>query len=224
MNRGKCQWWVANLLGKQLPPSAILRSSTCTYCEINSAFNFYQTRKGSLQSVCCDCRNLCKGVQRSKVLNWRNIWLPVKNNIHSLVDEHNTPELIVWRGGGGRGVGEWVVVAAVNARCWFSVLSNPCRKIEMRKHLLLYLPWEASSFLILACVACSHVNHISKYFYISMMSPLCWCFKGDFAGMCILLLWLMLWTSQLVEIPQKRGLLLKWYPTQNMEHLLLKVW
>lgn len=60
MNKGKCQWCVAYLLGKQLPPSAILVGSTCTCCEINYAFNFYQTRKWAPLSVCFECRTFAE--------------------------------------------------------------------------------------------------------------------------------------------------------------------
>lgn len=50
INRGKCQWCVADLLGQQLPSSAILCCSTRTHCEINCAFNFYQQKK--MMPVC----------------------------------------------------------------------------------------------------------------------------------------------------------------------------
>lgn len=60
--------------------------------------------------------------------------------------------------------------AAVNAQC-FSVLSNPGMEIRIHNHPLHYLPRVASSFLILASVACSHMNHVSCT-YVLMMSPL----------------------------------------------------
>lgn len=52
MNKGKCQWCVAYLLGKQLPPSAIAPAAARTHCEINYAFNFYQTSEWALLLGC----------------------------------------------------------------------------------------------------------------------------------------------------------------------------
>lgn len=110
----------------------------------------------------------CKGVQRSKLFNWRE-YLPFCEVQYSFLDWWTQYIRVNYERGG----------IAANTQCWFCVLSNPCMKIQIHNKPLLYLPRVVSSFLIQACIACSQINLIScpvdgsKPFYVLMMSPHC---------------------------------------------------
>lgn len=134
---------------------------TCTCCEINYAFNFYQMREWVLLSEWFRGRKL--GKVRKEAQMGKYMYLPgSRSNFAPVIYKNNT---------------------LVSAHCWLFSIG----KMWIQIHPLFYLPEVTLACLIPACVVCSQENHIScscygsKPSFIWMTSLLCRYLDSDFA-------------------------------------------